>query len=115
MERTRFDQRAELVIDICPSHGMWLDAGELVMLLEYIRERASGHITQSAAAREENEHWSQIERSLVNEAQVVNAHLAHAEAAQWQGGQGRGTVLVATAVGGPWLGLFVALRKLRKR
>ena len=115
MERTRFDQRAELVIDICPPHGMWLDAGELTMLLAYVRDRSSGHAPQSAAAREENERWDRIEASLANEAQVVNAHASRAEAAQRSAGQGRGGVILATAVGGPWLGLFVALRKLHKR
>ena len=114
MDRARFDQRAELVIDICPSHGIWLDAGELPMVLDYARERASGHVTPSAAAREENAKWDRVEQSLANEARIVDAHLATATANASRGA-GRGAVVAATIVGGPWVGLFVALRKLHKR
>jgi uncharacterized protein len=114
MDRARFDQRAELVIDICQSHGIWLDAGELPMVLEYVRERASGHIAPSAAAHEENARWDRVEQSLANEARIVEAHVANAEANAARG-SGRGAVVAATVIGGPWVGLFVALRKLHKR
>lgn len=113
MDRARFDQRAELVIDICPSHGIWLDAGELSMVLSYVHERSSGHIAPSAAAREENAKWDRIEQSLANEARIVDAHVANAQA---QGPRaGGGAVVAATVIGGPWVGLFVALRNLHKR
>jgi len=113
MDRARFDQRAELVIDVCPSHGIWLDAGELTMVLAYVHERKSGHAPTSAAAREENERWDRVEQSLANEARIVDAHLANAKAAASRG-SGQGAVIAATVVAGPWVGLLVALRKLRK-
>ena len=112
MDRARFDQRAEIVIDVCPSHGMWLDAGELPLVLEYMHARASGHVTESAAAREENAKWDRVEQTLANEARIVDQHIANATPKKSSGNAG---VVVATAVGGPWLGLFVALRNMHKR
>lgn len=114
MDRARFDQRAELVVDVCPAHGIWLDAGELPMVLDYVRERASGHVAQSAAAREENARWDRVEQSLANEARIVDAHVAKAEAKVARS-SGEGAVVAATVIGGPWVGLFVALRNLHKR
>jgi Zn-finger nucleic acid-binding protein len=29
MEQLRYDERVELLIDRCPQHGVWLDAGEI--------------------------------------------------------------------------------------
>lgn len=113
MDRARFDQRAELVIDICASHGMWLDAGELTMVLQYVHDRAAGHAPTSAAAREEQEHWDRVDQALANEARIVDAHLANA--ARPAARSSPTSVVVATAVGGPWLGLAVAMRGLRKR
>ena len=112
MDRARFDQRAELVIDVCASHGIWLDAGELPMVLAYVHERASGHVTPSAAAREENARWDRVEQSLANEARIVDAHLASARPSR---PSGSGAVVAATVVAGPWAGLFVAMRNLQKR
>ena len=101
MDRARFDQRAELVIDVCPAHGIWLDAGELPMVLEYVRERAGGHVAPSAAAREETAKWDRVEQSLENEARIVEAHLANAKSTST--GPGAGAVVAATVVGGPWV------------
>jgi len=112
MDRARFDQRAEIVIDVCATHGMWLDAGELPMILVYLRARHTGHITQSAAAREENAHWDRVEQSLANEARIVDSHIANAT--PQKSGSAAG-VIVATAALGPWAGLFVALRNMNKR
>jgi len=111
MDRARFDQRAELVIDVCPAHGIWLDAGELAMVLDYVHERASGHVAPSAAGVQENARWDRVEQSLASEARFVDAHLANVRA---KAAPGSGAVVAATVVGGPWLGLLVALRKLRK-
>jgi len=114
MDRARFDQRAELVVDVCPSHGIWMDAGELSMVLEYVSERKSGYVPESAAAREENEKWNRIDQSLANEARIVDANIAAAQASSQRSGGGA-AVIAATAVGGPWLGLFVALRNRTRR
>lgn len=110
MDRARFDQRAEIVIDVCPSHGMWLDAGELPMILDYVRARATGHVAPSAAAREENAKWDQVDQTLANEARIIDGHIAHAAPKK----SGAAGVVLATAALGPWAGLFVALRNMRK-
>jgi len=110
MDRARFDQRAEMVIDVCPTHGMWLDAGELPMVLDYLHARATGHVQQSAAQREENAKWDRIDQTLANEARIVDGHIAKPR----QSGSAAG-VVVATAALGPWAGLFVALRNMNKR
>jgi Zn-finger nucleic acid-binding protein len=110
MDRARFDERAELVVDICASHGMWLDAGELPMVLDYVRARAGGHARPSAAAIEESQKWDRVDQSLANEARIVDAHLASAKPR----GPGSGAVIAATVVAGPWAGLFVALRNLHR-
>jgi Zn-finger nucleic acid-binding protein len=112
MDRARFDQRAEIVIDVCPTHGMWLDAGELPMVLDYVHQRASGHVAQSAAAREENAHWDRVDATLANEARIVSSHIANATPKSSGGAAG---VVIATAALGPWAGLFVALRNMNRR
>jgi hypothetical protein len=91
---------------------MWLDAGELPMVLEYVHARHDGHVTQSAAAREENAHWDRVDQSLANEARIVDSHV---KAAAPQKSGGAAGVVIATAALGPWAGLFVALRNLNKR
>jgi Zn-finger nucleic acid-binding protein len=112
MDRARFDQRAEIVIDVCPTHGMWLDAGELPMVLDYVHQRASGHVSESAAAREENAHWDRVDQTLANEARIVDGHIANATP---QASGSAAGVVIATAALGPWAGLFVALRNMNKR
>ncbi len=37
MERITFAARSHVVVDICASHGMWLDAGELVALCTFMK------------------------------------------------------------------------------
>jgi Zn-finger nucleic acid-binding protein len=35
MRRCNFGQRSGVVVDLCNAHGIWLDAGELIHLLEW--------------------------------------------------------------------------------
>jgi Zn-finger nucleic acid-binding protein len=112
MDRARFAQRAEIVVDVCAAHGLWLDAGELPAILTFVKDRVEGHATLSAAEREEQAQWDRIDRLRAEEARVVDYHTSRAEDARRPG---VGTVVVATAVAGPWAGLFFALRGMHKR
>ena len=40
MDRLNFASRSGAIIDVCNVHGMWLDAGELVVMLHFIKTRA---------------------------------------------------------------------------
>lgn len=40
MDRINFATRSGAVIDVCTPHGLWLDAGELVPILHFVRTRA---------------------------------------------------------------------------
>ena len=55
MDRARFDGRSVAVVDICTMHGLWLDAGETVTVLNYIRERLNdgGTVPETAAEKKE--------------------------------------------------------------
>ncbi|MEO7109983.1 MAG: zf-TFIIB domain-containing protein, partial [Polyangiaceae bacterium] len=37
MERITFAGRSRVVVDVCASHGMWLDAGELTALCSFMK------------------------------------------------------------------------------
>ncbi len=114
MDRARFAQRAELVVDVCNAHGIWLDAGELPMVLAFVKERTEGHVASSAAEREEQTQWDRIDRMHAEEARIVDANTARAIAASKRSSN-TATVVAATAIAGPWAGLFFALRGLSKR
>jgi len=109
MERVRFAQKASILVDVCPKHGVWLDAGELPHLLDYVKHRAQGDATEDDADRQDRQHWDQVLAERRIEEQVVNAHLANAEAQL--AAKRQGSVVFATAIGGPWLGLWTALRQ----
>jgi Zn-finger nucleic acid-binding protein len=110
MERVRFAQKAAIVIDVCPKHGVWLDAGELPRLLDYMRHVGAGDAVPDAADRADKEHWDQVVMERMLEESRVSLQLAEAEASAIAR-QGRGGVLVGTAIGGPWVGLFLAMRQ----
>ncbi len=40
MERVNFASRSDAIIDVCMVHGLWLDAGELVPMLHFVKTRA---------------------------------------------------------------------------
>jgi Zn-finger nucleic acid-binding protein len=114
MDRARFAQRAELVVDVCATHGIWLDAGELPMVLAFVKERIEGHAVSSAAEREEQIQWDRVDRLRAQEASIVEANTQRAIAASNRGSS-TATIVAATAIAGPWAGLFFALRGLGKR
>ena len=116
MDRVRFAQRASLIVDVCSTHGIWLDAGELVAVLDFISQRRTGSIVPGAAEREDEERWSRISALRAEEERLVDLHAARAEDLMSNGIDPLAPkVLAATALGGPWLGLFVALKGKSKR
>lgn len=50
MNRVNFGQRSGVVVDRCISHGVWLDSGELVHLMEW--KKAGGQLLQQKAAQQ---------------------------------------------------------------
>ncbi|MEO7112389.1 MAG: hypothetical protein ABI183_18230 [Polyangiaceae bacterium] len=41
MERTNFAERSGAIVDVCKQHGIWIDAGELVPMLHFVKDRAA--------------------------------------------------------------------------
>jgi Zn-finger nucleic acid-binding protein len=116
MDRVRFAQRASLIVDVCPPHGIWLDAGELVAVLEFVKQRSKGEVAPGPAEREDEERWNRISTLRALEERVVDLHASRAEGMMGGGSDhSAAKVLAATAVGGPWLGLFMALRGKSRR
>ncbi len=114
MDRARFAQRAAIVIDVCPSHGMWLDAGELVAVLNFVKDRTEGAVPLSQVERVEEEHWRRVGELRAEEERIVslNATLAESHLRASSEPSIGFQVAAASALGGPWLGLFVAVRKM---
>ncbi len=50
MDRARFGARSSLVIDVCSAHGIWLDATELVSLVEVFRQIEAGTLAKEDEA-----------------------------------------------------------------
>jgi hypothetical protein len=42
MERGRFASSSPIVVDVCVRHGVWLDAGELGEVVDFVAKRARG-------------------------------------------------------------------------
>jgi Zn-finger nucleic acid-binding protein len=82
MDRARFAQRASLVVDICLVHGMWLDAGELVSLLTFVKDRGAGVAVPGAIEREDQEKWDRISVERAEEERMLNAYAALVEKAE---------------------------------
>ncbi len=40
MDRTNFASRSGAIVDVCAQHGIWIDAGELVPMLHFVKTRA---------------------------------------------------------------------------
>ncbi len=109
MDRARFAQKASVVIDVCPKHGVWLDAGELPRILDHVRQVAAGEVVPDAADLADAQKWSQVVHDRLAEEHRSAARLAGRGAKD--GGPSTTAVVLGTAIGGPWLGLFLAMRK----
>jgi Zn-finger nucleic acid-binding protein len=79
MERIRFAQRASLVVDVCPPHGVWLDAAELVALVSFVKARTEGAVPPGPAELEDEAKWKQITARVAEEGRVVNLYTSLAE------------------------------------
>jgi Zn-finger nucleic acid-binding protein len=79
MERVRFAGHAFLLVDVCAVHGIWLDAGELVSLVNFVKQRASGTELPDPVDQEEERMWARVEVRMKAEAAVVNRHVTAAE------------------------------------
>jgi Zn-finger nucleic acid-binding protein len=80
MDRVRFAQRASLVVDVCPTHGMWTDAGELVALVSFVNSRMAGPVAPGEAEREDEAKWNAISAARAAEERMVNLYADLAEA-----------------------------------
>lgn len=60
MDRARFAQRASIIVDVCPVHGIWLDAGELIAVLDFVKQRRAGDVAPGPIEREDEEKWNRI-------------------------------------------------------
>ena len=78
MDRVRFAQRASLVVDVCPTHGMWTDATALVSLVSFVKNRMAGPVAPGEAEQADEEKWKRIYAARAIEEQTVrlNAYLA---------------------------------------
>ncbi|MGH7328925.1 MAG: zf-TFIIB domain-containing protein, partial [Polyangiaceae bacterium] len=54
MDRINFASRSGAIVDVCNMHGIWLDAGELVPILHFVKTRSElGEVPISDAERDE--------------------------------------------------------------
>jgi len=79
MERVRFAGRASLLVDVCPAHGIWLDAGELVALVGFVKQRSSGTVPPDPLEEEEERMWAKVRARMATEAAIVEQHVKGAE------------------------------------
>jgi Zn-finger nucleic acid-binding protein len=82
MDRARFDGRSVAVVDICTMHGLWLDAGEMVTVLDYIRERLNdgGTVPETAAEKKEEAAFEQNMARISASNREIEGHLLGAAA-----------------------------------
>lgn len=92
MERVRFDNRLPVVIDVCATHGLWLDAGETSAILDYLRARnkAGGTVPETSAERSERlEHANRMAQINAENASIeANVVSARSYQARRYGGWG---------------------------
>jgi Zn-finger nucleic acid-binding protein len=70
MERARFAREATIIIDVCPAHGVWLDAGELVLVMNYVRNRTEGEVPPSPTEIAEAEAIRRLEGDRAMEERI---------------------------------------------
>ena len=66
MERATFGVRSAAIVDICTSHGLWLDAGELVSILAFVKTREDGNGTVPFIQSE----WDDEKRRTMDQAMI---------------------------------------------
>ncbi len=109
MDRVRFANKATIVVDVCPTHGVWLDAGELPRILQHVRRVARGEVTREPAELADDLRWTLLVQEKLTSEQRTATRLA--SNTEKETGPSRGAVALGTAIGGPWVGLFLAMRR----
>jgi Zn-finger nucleic acid-binding protein len=61
MNRKNFGRSSGIIVDVCSRHGVWLDAGELPRVLEFVR--SGGLARAERAEREEQQDARSAARS----------------------------------------------------
>lgn len=77
MERCAFAMTSKTVIDICDSHGVWFDAGELVAVIQILAQRLEGIEPDPGAIRS-----PKVQAELDRIAEITDAILTAAERRQ---------------------------------
>jgi Zn-finger nucleic acid-binding protein len=90
MDRVRFAQRASLVVDVCPTHGIWTDATELVSVVSFVKNRMTGEVPLGEAELADKEKWDRISARVAEEERVVNELADRAEQHIRDRGNGEG-------------------------
>jgi Zn-finger nucleic acid-binding protein len=68
MDRVNFASRSDAIVDVCTIHGIWVDAGELIPMLHFVKTRAElGEVPLTDAEKQdlidmEKERDASIER-----------------------------------------------------
>jgi Zn-finger nucleic acid-binding protein len=114
MERVRFAGRASLLVDVCPAHGMWLDAGEVVSLVTFVKQRASGAASPDPVEQEEEQMWAKVDARMAAEAKVIEQHTRRAELELRRSYEQRMYGSTDGGEGAIFVHLFAALRDRRR-
>jgi Zn-finger nucleic acid-binding protein len=76
MDRVNFASRSDAIIDVCTTHGIWLDPGELVPMLHFVKTRADlGEVPLSEEERQEL-----VQMALARDASLDRMHYANVAA-----------------------------------
>ncbi|MEO7112388.1 MAG: hypothetical protein ABI183_18225 [Polyangiaceae bacterium] len=60
MDRVNFASRSDALVDVCNVHGIWLDPGELLPILHFVKTRATlGEVPLSEAELEDKKKWDE--------------------------------------------------------
>lgn len=72
MNRTIFGRMSGVIVDVCPDHGVWFDAGEINAVIAFIEQGGLARAEQKARAEREEENRrlnAQLKREI---SEVVN-------------------------------------------
>ncbi len=100
MDRVRFAQRANLIVDVCPKHGLWLDAGEFVAVVNFARRRAQGDTSLGPGELADEKKWEEYERKGLENARGLGLAADAIAERQEQERAGRRRIMGADNSGG---------------
>lgn len=77
MERATFGVSSAALVDICTRHGLWLDAGELVSILTFVKTREDGKgVIPFAKDEWEDEKRRQLDQQMIEQQTLLARTLA---------------------------------------